>query len=108
MPPELGGAYVQCFTVAEDCARAIEKSLARLRANGLEIREVLDSAFTFDASEWTVLVEDSWPDQAAGLHTQQEFESIMADGGVVFGPFGGYNPRGEAPGTSTDRLASSS
>ena len=93
MPEELGGAYVSCFTIAGSYVHAVEKCLARLRANGLDVREMLDPAYQLAVSEWRLHVDDIRPDQADGLHTQEEFEQLVGEGGVDFGPFAGYNPQ---------------
>lgn len=93
MPPELGGAYVRCYATGPDHEVAGRRIVAKLRADGLNVEEVRQQMLQFDASQWALHVKDNWPEYAADLASQAEFDEAMAEGRVVYGPFGGYNPQ---------------
>ena len=93
MPAELGGAHVRCYASGADYKVAGNRMVERLRTDGLRAEKVFEEMLQFDAGQWTAHVDDNWPEHAAGLADQAEFEQAMAEGRVVYGPFGGYNPQ---------------
>lgn len=42
------------------------------------------------ASDWSAHVKEQWPDHGEHMPDQAAFETAMADGKVIYGPFGGY------------------
>jgi hypothetical protein len=93
MPPELGGAYVDCFSKGQDYAEATKKALDQLIDDGLHPEEILEPILEIDISEWHSYAQDRWPEYISSIATQSEFEETMYRGGVIYGPFGSYNPQ---------------
>jgi hypothetical protein len=90
MPSELSKAYVSCYAKGNDYAEVVEKSLKKLIADGLYPEEVLQPIFEMESEDWISHVREMWPDYAASLPTQSEFEDAILKGEVVYGPFGSY------------------
>jgi len=92
MPEGSAGAYVRCYVSAGTVETAIQKSITQLKSDGLFAEKVLEPIQQMDSSEWAVHVNDQWPDHAASLMSQGEFDAAMDAENVVYGPFGTYNP----------------
>ena len=93
MPPELGGAYVDCFSKGYGYEEATKKALDKLISDGLHPEEILEPILELEISEWSTYAKDRWPNYIDSVATQSEFEETMLSGGVVYGPFGSYNPQ---------------
>ena len=93
MPPEMGGAYVDCFSMGKGYEEATKKALDKLLSDGLHPEEILEPILELDISEWFSYAIDRWPDYIDSVATQLEFEESMTSGNVVYGPFGAYNPQ---------------
>ena len=93
MPPDMDGAYVDCFCMGNTYEDAAKNSLDKLAKDGLYPEEVLESVLEMEIEQWSTYVKDRWPDYLDGILAQQDFETTVRSGGVVYGPFTGYNPR---------------
>ena len=93
MPPELGGAYVDCFSKGEGYEEATKKALEKLISDGLHPEEILEPILELEISEWSTYAKDRWPNYIDNVAPQSEFEETLLSGGVVYGPFGSYNPQ---------------
>jgi len=91
MPPDVGGAYVSCYSCGDTYVEATEKALKKLTSDGLYPEEVLQPIHEMEVSAWTQHVKEQWPDHVGNLLTQSEFEEAISSGEVVYGPFGGYS-----------------
>jgi hypothetical protein len=90
LPTDFSGAYVSCYSAANDYVEAAEKALRKLAEDGLHPEEVLQPVHEMSAANWSQHVSEMWPDQTSSLPNQIEFENAMKKGGVVYGPFGSY------------------
>lgn len=93
MPPDLGGAYVSCYAKGESYVEATESALKKLNEDGLYPEEILQPINEMQVSEWTPHINEQWTDYVSNLPCQEEFESRITSGEVVYGPFGSYNPQ---------------
>ncbi|MGP0171634.1 hypothetical protein ACSVIJ_07090 [Pseudomonas sp. NCHU5208] len=92
MPPDIGGAYVSCYTSGASYLEATEKALKKLAADGLHPQEILQPIHEMLTSSWTVHINEQWSDHVGNLPAQAQFEEHIEAGGVVYGPFGSYAP----------------
>lgn len=90
MPANLVGAYVSCYTAADNYELAVGKCLSALRNSGLRVEEALQPIHTMSMADWSTHIAEQWPNQARQMPTQQDFEAAIKAGDVVYGPFGSY------------------
>ena len=90
MPSGFAGGYVNCYSPGEDYGEATERALKSLISNGIYPEEILQPIGEMDLENWSQHVSDKWPELKDSLHSQNEFESAMIRGEVVYGPFGMY------------------
>lgn len=90
MPASFYGAYVRCYVSGVDYVQAIKRALAKLLEDGLHPEEMLQPIQQMDAYSWSQHILDQWPDQAESLPSQNEFNEVIQQGRVVYGPFGSY------------------
>lgn len=90
MPRELSGAYVSCYTSAEDYVEGAEKSLSKLKADGLYPEEILQPIQVMASELWSEHIKETWREFVTSLPDQLEFDELMLNGGVVYGPFASY------------------
>jgi len=84
------GAYVSCYAAADNYELAVERCLSALRADGMQVEEILQPINTMSIADWSKHIAEQWPDQANQMPGQQEFETAVKGGNVVYGPFGSY------------------
>ena len=92
MPSNLGGAYVNCYSAGQSYVEATEKALKKLSQDGLHPEEILQPIHEMPVSNWSNHINEQWKEYVASLPSQEEFEESIVSGGVVYGPFGSYNP----------------
>lgn len=90
MPKEFSGAYVSCYSAADDYVEAAKKALRKLSEDGLHPEEILQPIHEMSLENWSQHVSEMWPDRADTMLGQVEFEDAMKRGRVVYGPFGSY------------------
>ncbi|AUA56389.1 hypothetical protein CVS48_10270 [Achromobacter spanius] len=90
MPVNFSGAYVSCYASGVDYVEATKRVLARLLEDGLHPEEILQPIQQMDVNGWSQHVLEQWPHQAKSLPNQNEFNGLIEQGGVVYGPFGSY------------------
>jgi hypothetical protein len=90
MPSQLAGGYVSCYTLADDYVDATTRSLQRLKDDGLYPKEILQPVQEMATESWSAHVKETFPGHEDRLPTQVEFETTVADGGVVYGAFASY------------------
>jgi len=90
MPINIIGAYVSCYVTADNYELAVKKCLSALQRDGMQVEEILQPICSMSIADWSKHIAEQWPDQASQLPSQQEFESTLKDGNVVYGPFGSY------------------
>ncbi|WP_010604470.1 hypothetical protein [Pseudoalteromonas maricaloris] len=93
MPPEIGGAYVTCYSQGNTYVDAVENILRQLASDGLHAEEVLQPIHEMEVSSWSKHVQETWPDYADSLPSQSEFTASICANQVIYGPFGSYEPR---------------
>ena len=93
MPEGLAGAYVRCYSGSKSFEEAMKVSVEKLQSDGLYPEEALEPFEQMDSSQWHLHIGDDWPDHVDGLLSQDEFNTAMSEGRVVYGPFGAYNPQ---------------
>lgn len=91
MPPEIGGAYVTCYSQGDTYVDAVENILKKLAEDGLHPEEILQPVHEMDATSWDSHVKEAWPDYADNLPSQSEFLGTKRADHVVYGPFGSYS-----------------
>ncbi len=90
MPDNCSGAYVSCYSLGSNYIEATQKALIKLTEDGLHPEEILQPVHQIDIESWSQHKAESWPDQAGSLLSQAEFEDVIKNGGVIYGPFGSY------------------
>lgn len=90
MPASMAGAYVSCYATADNYEYAVEKCLSALGADGMRVEEILEPVNSMSTADWSRHVAEQWPSQADQMPSQQEFETAVKGGNVVYGPFGAY------------------
>lgn len=90
MPSSISGAYVSCYAAGSDYVEATQKALSQLSADGLHPEEILQPVHEMESASWAMHVKETWADHVSSLLTQEEFEDVISNGGVVYGPFGSY------------------
>ena len=90
MPSNSSGAYVNCYAMSDSYDRAVEVCISSLDQDGMRTEEILEPICSMPASEWSKHIVEQWPNQAAQMPTQVEFESSIRAGKAVYGPFGSY------------------
>ena len=91
MPSNTDGAYVSCYVKGETYVEATESALKKLAEDGLHPEEILQPIHEMPATEWLAHINEQWKDYVSNLPSQEEFESNISSGKVVYGPFGSYN-----------------
>jgi hypothetical protein len=90
MPENVTGAYVSCYAAADNYEIAVAKCLSALQTDGMRVEEILQPINAMSIADWSRHIAEQWPDQAGQMPSQQEFESSVRAGNVVYGPFGSY------------------
>lgn len=90
MPHGYTAAYVRCYASGSSYVEAVEKSLAKLSTDGLYPEEILQPIQEMDSKDWTMHINDMWPEHVDSLVDQASFEDIIERKGVVYGSFGAY------------------
>ena len=90
LPEPLIGAYVTAFSIAADPREAVVNGVRALRAMGLEFEAVDPEGMALPLSGWGAYVDEAWPDFPGEFPSQSEIADRLADGGVVFTPFAGF------------------
>jgi hypothetical protein len=90
MPENVAGAYVSCYVAADSYEIALERCLSALHVDGMLVDEILQPINAMSIADWSIHIAEQWPDQADQMPSQQEFESSVRKGRVVYGPFGSY------------------
>lgn len=86
------GGTVCCYAGELSLESAIANSIASLKSDGIVVQKILDPIKRMDSSQWALHVDDTWPEHACSMCTQEEFELALGNGEIVYGPFGVYNP----------------
>lgn len=90
MPADMIGAYVRCYAAGADLEQAARACMKALGADGLLVEEIMQPIHIMVMTQWALHVSEQWPEQAAQMPSQLEFEASINAGKVVYGPFGGY------------------
>ncbi|WP_049721648.1 hypothetical protein [Gilvimarinus polysaccharolyticus] len=93
MPPEIGGAYVTCYSQGDTYVEAVENILKKLAEDGLHPEEILEPVHEMDVDSWDDHVKETWPDYTNNLPRQSEFAESIGANQVVYGPFGSYDSK---------------
>lgn len=93
LPAPLIGAYVTAFSIAADPQEAVVKGVRAVQAMGYDFEDVLPEGLSMPLTDCASYVSHSWPDYEAEFPTQRDIAAQLADNGVVFSPFAGF----EAP-----------
>ncbi|WP_218190542.1 hypothetical protein [Pseudomonas sp. NFACC24-1] len=91
MPSDFSGAYVRCYVSGVDYVDASQKALRRLSDDGLYPVEILQPILEMSSEDWSEHIKEQWPDHFESLPTQFEFEEVIQNNKVVYGPFGSYS-----------------
>lgn len=94
LPPPLIGAYVTAFTVADEQQQAVKQAVLAIFAMGYDVEEVLPEGLEFPMLDWGAHVAAAWPEFPDHYPSQAEIASKLANGGVVFSPFAGFDQIG--------------
>lgn len=90
LPAPMTGAFVVGYALGETPLDAVRASVRAVQAMGYEFEDVLPDGLSIPMEDWGRHVAQAWPDVAAALPTQAEIAGRLADGGVVLGPFIGF------------------
>lgn len=96
MPSDVSGAYVSCYVEADTYVTAIRKCISALQGDGFQVADILQPIHSMAVSDWSAHVNEQWPDHGEHMPDQATFETAMADGKVIYGPFGGYQAGSQA------------
>ncbi len=90
LPHPLAGAYVTAFTVADEPQQAVRQAVLAIFDMGHDIEEILPEGLELPMSKWAAYVAEAWPEFPGYYPTQAQIAAKLADGGVVFSPFAGF------------------
>ena len=93
MPPEIGGAYVTCYSQGETYVDAIENILKQLASDGLHPEEILQPVHEMEVNSWKKHVQETWPEYVDSLPDESEFSASISANQVIYGPFGSYDAK---------------
>jgi hypothetical protein len=91
LPAPLIGAHVIAFSIAAEPREAVVNSVNALQAMGYEFENVLPEGFSMPLGDWGSYVDRVWPEFRDAFPSQSEIDARLADGGVVFSPFAGFD-----------------
>ncbi|HEX8484638.1 hypothetical protein [Sphingomonas sp.] len=91
LPPPLIGAYVTAFSIAEEPREAVVKGVRAIQAMGYDFEDVLPEGLSMPLSDWAKYVGEAWPEFTEEFPAQSEIAARLADNGVVFSPFAGFD-----------------
>jgi hypothetical protein len=91
LPSPLIGAYVTAFSIAEEPREAVVKSIRAIQAMGYDFEDVLPEGLSMPLSDWARYVREAWPELMGEFPAQGEIAARLADNGVVFSPFAGFD-----------------
>jgi len=85
------GAYVSCYSCAQNVEIALTQMVERLQDNHYIFVDILDEIRELDAYKWNLFVESAWQEFADHFPSQKELLELIELGEVFFGPFIGYS-----------------
>jgi len=91
MPSDMVGAYVNCYSGAENVETALTKMVEKLQNKNYLFVDILDDIRELDAYKWNLFVERAWKEFADHFPSQKELLDIIESGEVFLGPFIGYS-----------------
>lgn len=90
LPSPLIGAYVIAFSIAEEPREAVVKGVRAIQAMGYDFEDVLPEGLSMPLSGWGRYVGEAWPEFTEEFPGQSEIAARLANNGVVFSPFAGF------------------
>jgi len=88
MPSDMVGAYVSCYSGAENVEAALTKIVKKLKNKNYIFVNILDEDIReLDAYKWNLFIESAWKEFADYFPTQKELLDMVKSGEVFFGPF---------------------
>jgi hypothetical protein len=92
MPSDMVGAYVSCYSGAENVEAALTKIVKKLKNKNYIFVDILDDDIKeLDAYKWNLFVESAWKEFTDYFPTQKELLDMVKSGEVFFSPFIGYS-----------------
>jgi hypothetical protein len=86
LPGGASGALVPTYAAAPDHETALRLGVGAAAAQGLGFRDLEGQVREIPPAQWSSYVSQVWPDHAERLPTQQDLTTVLAQGGVFFGP----------------------
>jgi len=93
MPVGPDGAYMRCYSSEQSVEMAIKLVGDKLKADGMNVEEILEPIEHMDSSQWILHINDLWPEHVSSLMIQEEFDEAMSSGEIVCGPLEVYSPQ---------------
>lgn len=91
LPSPMVGAYVTAFSIAGDPQVAVKQSVLAIFAMGYDVEEVIPKAMHISLNGWADYVTSAWPEFLDHFPSQKDIAARLANGGVVFSPFAGFD-----------------
>jgi hypothetical protein len=91
LPAPLIGAHVIAFSIAADPREALVNGVRALQAMGYDFEDVLPKGLSMPLSGWEGYIAQAWPEFRDKFPSQSEIATRLANGGVIFSPFAGFD-----------------
>jgi hypothetical protein len=85
------GAHVDCYIAATEHTDALRLAVKKLTEQGYVFEDLIDGqVHQLDPSKWDECISRVWPEVSNFFPLQADVVKLVRDGGVIFGPFCGW------------------
>jgi hypothetical protein len=85
------GAVVNCYVAASDHTDALRLAIKKLAEQGYIFDDVLGGqVHQLNSSEWDEHITSTFPELSGHFPAQSDMDGVLNSGGVIFGPFCGW------------------
>jgi hypothetical protein len=90
LPEGIQGALVPTYVGASDFQSAVKKGVAEIRGRHFVFDDIQGQVREIPIHRWEEYVAQVWPEFASALPSKEQLPSLVENGLVFFGPFGGF------------------
>lgn len=90
MPEGMQGALVPTYVGASDYQAAVKRGVDAIKSRHYVFEDIQGQVREIPTDRWEEYVAQVWPEFASELPSKEQLPSLVEDGAVFFGPFGGY------------------
>ena len=90
MPDGVDQALVPTYVAASDHQAAVKKGVAAIRDMHYVFDDLQGQVRELPVNQWEEYIARVWPEFASYFPSKEQLLSIVEEGAVFFGPFGGF------------------